>query len=66
MQRLEMYKTILVPLDGSARSARALPIDAALAELTAQGVTATALLLEGTIIEALIDHACAAGSTSPP
>jgi len=108
-----MYKTILVPLDGSALSARALPIavalarrsgaqvqlalvhdpsayipfvpgevaipvydaalvsehraqdqatlDAALAELTAQGVAASAVLLEGTIIEALIEHAQAAG-----
>ena len=108
-----MYKTILVPLDGSALSARAMPIavalarrcgarvqlalvhdpsafipfvpgevaipvydaelvsehrkqdqatlDAALAELTAQGIAATAVLLEGTIIEALVEHAQAAG-----
>lgn len=104
-----MYKTILVPFDGSALSARALPIavalarrtgaslqlalvhdpsayipfvpgevaipvydaelvsehrkqdqaalDAALAELTTQGITATGVLLEGTIIEALVEHA---------
>lgn len=108
-----MYKTILVPFDGSALSARALPVaaalarrsgarlllalvhdpsayipfvpgevaipvydaelvsehrmqdqaalDAALAELTAQGVSATGVLLEGTIIEALVEHAQSAG-----
>lgn len=104
-----MYKTILVPFDGSTLSARALPIavalarrtgaslqlalvhdpsayipfvpgevaipvydaelvsehrqhdqaalDAAVAELKAQGLAATGVLLEGTIIEALVEHA---------
>ena len=113
VQHRAMYKTILVPFDGSALSARALPVaaalarrcgarlilalvqdpsayipfvpgevsipvydaelvrehrerdqaalDAALAELTTQGVSATGVLLEGTIIEALIEHAQSAG-----
>ncbi len=108
-----MYKTILVPFDGSTLSGRAIPVavalarrtganlqlalvhdpsayipfvpgevaipvydaefvgeqrrqdqaalDAALAELTAQGVHATAVLLEGTVIEALVEHAAASG-----
>ncbi len=108
-----MYKTILVPFDGSVLSARALPIavalarrtgatlqlalvhdpsayipfvpgevaipvydaelvsehrkqdqaalDGALAELTAQGISATGVLLEGTVIEALVEHAQTAG-----
>lgn len=107
-----MYKTILVPFDGSALSARAIPVavalarrtgasvqlalvhdpsayipfvpgevaipvydaelvsehrkadqaalDAGLTELTAQGISATGVLLEGTIIEALVEHAQAA------
>ena len=108
-----MYKTILVPFDGSVLSARAIPVavalarrtgarlqlalvhdpsayipfvpgevaipvydaelvsehrtqdqaalNAALAELTAQGVSATGVLLEGTIVEALVEHAQSAG-----
>ena len=107
-----MYKTILVPFDGSVLSARALPVavalahrtgaslhlalvhdpsayipfvpgevaipvydaelvsehrkadqgalDAAVAELTAQGVSVSGVLLEGTIVEALVEHAQAA------
>jgi nucleotide-binding universal stress UspA family protein len=108
-----MYKTILVPFDGSVLSARALPVaaalarkcgahliltlvhdpsayipfvpgevsmpvydaelvsehrerdqaalDAVLAELATQGVAATGVLLEGTIVEALVEHAQSAG-----
>ena len=113
VQRRTMYKTILVPFDGSALSARALPVavalarrcgarltlalvhdpsayipfvpgevaipvydaelisehrlqdraalDAALAELATQGISATGVLLEGTIIEALVEYAQSAG-----
>ena len=112
-QHRAMYKTILVPFDGSVLSARALPVavalarrcgarlilalvhdpsayipfvpgevaipvydadlisehrqqdqaalDAALAELTTQGISATGVLLEGTIIEALVEHAQSVG-----
>jgi nucleotide-binding universal stress UspA family protein len=108
-----MYKTILVPFDGSALSGRAIPVavalaqrtgatlqlalvhdpsayipfvpgevaipvydaefvgeqrrqdqaalDSALAELRAHGVHATGVLLEGTVIEALAEHAQTAG-----
>lgn len=108
-----MYKTILVPFDGSALSGRAVPVavalarrcgarlilalvhdpsayipfvpgevaipvydaelvsehrkqdqaalDAALAELATQGISATGVLLEGTIVEALVEYAQSAG-----
>lgn len=108
-----MYKIILVPFDGSALSARAIPVatalalrtgatlqlalvhdpsayipfvpgemalpiydaslvserrdqdlaalNAAVAEITAQGVSASGVLLEGPIVEALVEHAQSAG-----
>lgn len=108
-----MYKTILVPFDGSVLSARALPVavaisrrtgaslqlalvhdpsayipfvpgevaipvydagfanehrardqgalDDAVATLHAQGIAASGVLLEGTIVEALVEHSQAAG-----
>ncbi|MCO4100011.1 MAG: universal stress protein [Gemmatimonas sp.] len=109
-----MYTSILVPYDGSAHSARALPVaaalaartgakvelvtvhdpsayipfvpgevaipvydqelvqahrerdqralDDALAQLRATGITASGVLLDGTIVEALVEHMAAAGS----